>query len=96
MKNIHIHIHVRLPDVRQLGLDAAQALREGVESLHGIKQLGEGVKLYTRPAGEEDEAKTIAGAEEKFRQLWNSIVDFADEIRDDIDTICEKDPAARS
>ena len=117
MKNVHIHINVRLPGIRQLGLDALDAVSEGIDALRGIRHLEDGVKLDTRknlykapesansiPDGETpplsgfelaaDEA--VAKAEEGFRHVWESILDFAKEIRSDIDTICERDPAARS
>ncbi len=38
----------------------------------------------------------LGKAEAGVIRLWNGAADFAAEIRDDIDAICERDPAARS
>ncbi len=38
----------------------------------------------------------FSAAEEKARQLWESVLRMAEEIKEDIDVICERDPAARS
>ena len=38
----------------------------------------------------------FSSAEEKAKQLWDSILRTAEDIKEDIDIICERDPAARS
>ncbi len=47
MKNVHIHINVRLPGIRQLGLDALDAVTEGIDALRGIRHLEDGAEGTT-------------------------------------------------
>lgn len=94
MKELHIHVQIRWPGVRQLGTDAAEAVLEGIDALRGIRRLEDGARLHTRPATKAD--AHFRRAEDGAKHLWDSIMDFADEIRRDIDAICERDPAARS
>lgn len=102
MKEMHIHIRVRYPGMRQLGRDAAEAVFAGIDRLRGIRRLDEGVRLHTRPIPAEDDGwddaanSAFSSAEEGAKRAWDSVLSFAEEIRQDIDAICERDPAARS
>jgi len=108
MKEYHIHIRVRWPGARQAGRDAAQAVFDGIDRLRGVVRLDEGVKLHTRRTAAEDGEippmsdfdaaadDALAAAQEHVGRLWDSVLAFGEEIRRDIDTICERDPAARS
>ena len=113
MKERHIHIHIRIPDARTVGMDAVSAVFECVDNLRGIHRLPGGERLYTKkknasaPGGVNPADRNLAALEKKVegaisqaeantKKTVGKILDFAQEIRRDIDAICERDPAARS
>ncbi len=106
-----IHIHIRVPGIRKLGADVVETIFSAVDEVRGIKRLDDGAKLYTNPLPDEakttdeipprDPAEVAAdrileGTEEKVHSAVQNIISFGTEIMQDIDAICERDPAARS
>ncbi len=112
MKNIHITI--RIPSAKQLGIDAAAAAFTAIDR---VKKLGAAVKSHVSVEVEDEirpETETEEGTAEMVDEIdtpaeeaetveadvgapkSGGIVGFVREVRDDIDAILERDPAARS
>lgn len=104
----HFHIHIRVPSVTELGAGAVAA---AIGAASHVRRLTEKVITVTRSAAEEIPEKEILTAEEPAAETQEEIraeeakdtetrkggiAGFVSEIKDDIDAICEKDPAARS
>ncbi len=104
----HFHIHIRVPSVTELGAGAVAA---AIGAASHVRRLTEKVITVTRSAAEEIPEKESLTAEEPAAETpeeiptegtpegekhTGGIAGFVSEIKDDIDAICEKDPAARS
>lgn len=102
-----IHIRINIPSAKKLGADAAETVFTLIDKARGVHRLSDGAKLHTKKktAGEDlPESKkhrvTLDGilekAEDGVIRAWNGAANFAEEVKDDIDAICDRDPAARS
>jgi len=122
MKTVHITIKGELPGIRRIGLDAAEAVFEALDSLRGVKRLGDGIKLHTRtlhpnenseapdtedPISGEEEFPSpsdfdaavddaLSRAESGVKHFWEELLNLLDQLKEDVNTICERDPAAHS
>ena len=82
---VKLHTRVMKPDPEPE--EEENVLRDEPLSEDAFEETGE----YSSPAD-----AFFSEAEEKAKRLWDSVLRTAEEIKEDIDIICERDPAARS